>query len=109
MNVFSAMEILSTALTSQRTRMNTTASNLANATTTRTPEGGPYKRRDVVFSATPTGSPFEDFLNGTHGAQLRKLRLSTFMKTPMSLVLFLIQRTLTQMAKATWPCQTFRS
>jgi flagellar basal-body rod protein FlgC len=55
--------------------MNTLSANLANANTTRTEEGGPYKRRDVVFSATPTGSPFEDFLNGTNGAQLSKVQV----------------------------------
>jgi flagellar basal-body rod protein FlgC len=33
--------------------MNVIASNLANASTTKTPEGGPYKRRDVVFESVP--------------------------------------------------------
>lgn len=48
-----AMMISSSALTAQRTRMNLIASNLANANTTRTPEGGPYKRKDAVFAAMP--------------------------------------------------------
>jgi flagellar basal-body rod protein FlgC len=55
--------------------MNTLSANLANANTTRTEEGGPYKRRDVVFSATPMGSAFEDFLNDTNGAQLSKVKV----------------------------------
>ena len=75
MGFFKAMEISSTGLNAQRLRMNTLSANLANANTTRTEEGGPYKRRDVVFSAAPTGSPFEDFLNGTHGAQLSKVKV----------------------------------
>jgi len=48
-----AMMISSSALAAQRTRMNLIASNLANANTTRTPEGGPYKRKDAVFAAMP--------------------------------------------------------
>ena len=52
MDFFSAMEVISSGLTSQRVRLNTTSSNLANANTTRTEEGGPYKRRDPIYKAT---------------------------------------------------------
>lgn len=75
MGFFKSMNISSSGLSAQRLRMNTLSANLANANTTRTEEGGPYKRRDVVFSATPTGSPFEDFLNGTNGAQLSSVKV----------------------------------
>lgn len=51
--VFSAMEVAASGLSAERTRMNTIASNLANARTTRTAEGGPYKRLDPVFEAVP--------------------------------------------------------
>ena len=51
LNVFRMMEVTGRALSVQRTRMEVVSSNLANAQTTRTPEGGPYKRRDVVVSA----------------------------------------------------------
>jgi flagellar basal-body rod protein FlgC len=63
MNVFSAMEILSSALTAQRTRLNVTASNLANAETTRTAEGGPYRRRDPVFMTEPVTMKFQEMLD----------------------------------------------
>jgi flagellar basal-body rod protein FlgC len=49
--VFSAMEVAASGLTAQRTRMNLTAGNLANARTTRTEDGTPYKRLDPVFQA----------------------------------------------------------
>ena len=49
--VFSAFEVAASGLNAERTRMNTIASNLANARTTRTAEGGPYKRIDPVFEA----------------------------------------------------------
>ena len=51
LGTFSAMEISASGLSAERTRMNTIASNLANARTTRTEEGGAYKRIDPVFEA----------------------------------------------------------
>lgn len=47
-----SMDISASALTAERTRMNLISSNLANANSTRTVEGGPYKRKDAVFSST---------------------------------------------------------
>lgn len=75
MSFFKAMNISSSGLAAQRVRMNVLSSNLANAQTTRTPEGGPYKRKDVVFSATPAGNPFEDFLDESYGTQLRDVKV----------------------------------
>lgn len=51
MNSFDVLTISGSALEAQRRRMNVIASNLANAQSTRTEEGGPYKRQDVVFSS----------------------------------------------------------
>jgi len=42
--------------------MNVISSNLANANTTRTPEGGPYRRKEVVMAAYPAQQSFEDIL-----------------------------------------------
>ena len=70
---FKSMEISSSGLTAQRLRMNLLSANLANAQTTRTAEGGPYRRQDAVFSATPTGTPFQDFLDETMDTQLQKV------------------------------------
>jgi flagellar basal-body rod protein FlgC len=63
LSVFSALEVASSGLSAERVRMNTTASNLANARTTRTAEGGPYKRIDPVFEVRA--------LAGTEGTQAR--------------------------------------
>ncbi|OGL63612.1 MAG: flagellar basal body rod protein FlgC [Candidatus Tectomicrobia bacterium RIFCSPLOWO2_12_FULL_69_37] len=49
MDLFQAMQISASGLTAQRIRMNILASNLANANTTKTPEGGPFRRKDVYF------------------------------------------------------------
>jgi len=51
MNSFTVLEVSASALDAQRQRMNVIASNMANVQSTRTEEGGPYKRKDVVFSA----------------------------------------------------------
>ncbi|RNC70709.1 MAG: flagellar basal body rod protein FlgC [Desulfuromonadales bacterium] len=58
MDFFNSMQISSSALSAERTRMNLISSNLANANSTRTAEGGPYKRKDAVFAATQTGETF---------------------------------------------------
>jgi len=76
MDFFSAMNISSSALTAERTRMNLISSNLANASSTQTPEGGPYKRKDAVFSATPVASPFNRALDGAAGQQARQVEIT---------------------------------
>jgi flagellar basal-body rod protein FlgC len=53
MSLIQSMRIAGTALRAQRSRMNTISSNLANAETTKTPDGGPYKRLDPVFQSVP--------------------------------------------------------
>ncbi len=59
-----ATDILSNALSVARLRINVLASNIANAETTRTEEGGPYKRKDVVQIAKPAdGSDFANTLD----------------------------------------------
>ena len=50
-------------MAAQRSRMNSISSNIANINTTRTPEGGPYRRKDVVFTAIPDAKSFGDILS----------------------------------------------
>lgn len=49
MDLFTAMDISASGMRAQRTRMNVISSNIANANTTKTEQGGPYQRKDVVF------------------------------------------------------------
>jgi flagellar basal-body rod protein FlgC len=65
MDIFAALKISSSALTAQRSRIDVVSSNLANLETTRTPEGGPYRKRDVVFRAVPQGGDFDRVLGNT--------------------------------------------
>lgn len=62
MNFLKAMNASSSGLAAQRFRMNIISANIANAETTRTPEGGPYRRRDVIFGALPAQRTFEEEL-----------------------------------------------
>ena len=73
MDLFTAMDVSSSALTAERTRMNLISSNLANANSTRTAEGGPYKRKDAVFAAQPVSSPFSAALDKAGIKQLNKV------------------------------------
>lgn len=69
MDFFTAMEVSSSALTAERTRMNLISSNLANANSTRTAEGGPYKRKDAVFTADPGKPTFGSTLSRINGGR----------------------------------------
>lgn len=65
MDLMTAMKISGSGMSLQRTRMNVISSNLANVNTTRTPEGGPYRKKMVIAEATPTqGGAFSQTLDG---------------------------------------------
>ena len=53
MDSFAIFKVSASALDAQRGRMNTIASNMANINSTRTESGGPYRRKEVVFSTLP--------------------------------------------------------
>jgi flagellar basal-body rod protein FlgC len=55
MNLFGVLDINSSALTAERQRAEVVASNLANAETTHTEAGGPYRRQNVVFGTEQPG------------------------------------------------------
>jgi len=56
MNLFGMMDISASALKAERVRAEVVASNMANSETTRTADGGPYRRHHVVFSAVDSNS-----------------------------------------------------
>ncbi len=68
MSLFNAISISASGMEAQRARAEVITENLANADTTRTPEGGPYRRKDTVFSTTPSGSSFSDALSLASGS-----------------------------------------
>lgn len=65
MSVFAALRISASGLNAQRLRMDVITNNIANAETTRTPEGGAFRRQQVLFSPRYTGRvPFFSLLRG---------------------------------------------
>ena len=58
MSLFSLLSVSASGMAAQRERAELLVENMANAETTRTPEGGPYRRKDVVFESQPVTSPF---------------------------------------------------
>ena len=62
MSLFGAIAVSASGMEAQRTRAELITENLANADTTRTPEGGPYRRKDAVFTTAPAGSTFSEAL-----------------------------------------------
>jgi len=58
MSLFSTLSVSASGMSAQRQRAELLAENLANAETTRTPEGGPYRRKDAVFTSSQQTSPF---------------------------------------------------
>ena len=73
MDFLTAMKLSSSGLSVQRKRMETIASNMANAETTRTPEGGPYRKKDVVITALPLEDKFGMHLNRELEDQLKQV------------------------------------
>ena len=65
MDFLTGMRVSSSGMAANRMRMNTISSNIANINTTRSPEGGPYRRKDVVFQAMPQAKNFGEILTGT--------------------------------------------
>lgn len=58
MSLLNALSVSASGLSAQRTRAELLVENLANAETTRTPNGGPYRRKDAIFGSAIQGSPF---------------------------------------------------
>lgn len=80
MDIFTTMKISASALKAQRVRMNTISSNLANIETTRSPDGGPYRKREVVFQTSRQG--FADTLDSrlrdaAHGVKVSHIQASS--------------------------------
>lgn len=58
MSLFSALSVSASGMAAQRTRAELLTENLANSETTRTPDGGPYRRKDALFTSASQASPF---------------------------------------------------
>ncbi len=82
MSLFNLLSVSASGMAAQRARAEVVVENLANSETTRTPEGGPYRRKDVVFSSEPQGSPFAavfqtELSAGATGVEVSEIRQDT--------------------------------
>lgn len=75
MDFMTALDIGASALSADRTQMNVISMNLANAKTTRTPMGGPYRRRTVVQAATDVDDPFSKHMRSELDRELKGVRV----------------------------------
>jgi len=63
MSLLSSLSVSASGMSAQRVRAELLVENIANAETTRTSEGGPYRRKDVVFQPQDVESPFSSMLS----------------------------------------------
>jgi flagellar basal-body rod protein FlgC len=67
MSLFGSLEVSASGMSAERARAELLVQNIANSETTRTPEGGPYQRKDVVFSSEEQISPFSAMFQNAAG------------------------------------------
>jgi flagellar basal-body rod protein FlgC len=82
MSLFSSLSVSASGMAAQRTRAALLVENIANSETTRTPEGGPYRRKDAVFSSTPVGSEFASELDAQMQTGVRVSEISVDQREP---------------------------
>ena len=68
MSFFTSMDISASGLTAQRMRTDVITENIANATTTRTADGTPYRRKYVLFAQSGNAAPFSQYLKNADNA-----------------------------------------
>jgi flagellar basal-body rod protein FlgC len=68
--IFSSIEVSGSGMSLQRRKMNVVSQNIANAETTKTEEGGPYRRRRLDVSADDEKLPFKTILEGSKNGLL---------------------------------------
>ena len=75
MDFFDALNASAAGLSAQRLRMNLISGNLANAHTTRTEDGGPYRRKEPVFAAQAQNSSFGQVLSSLQADNLPQVKV----------------------------------
>ncbi len=82
MSLFASLSVSASGMAAQRTRAALLVENIANSETTRTPEGGPYRRKDAVFSTTSVGSEFASELESQLETGVRVSSISVDQRDP---------------------------
>jgi len=82
MDFFHALQVSSSGLSAQRLRMNLISANLANVNTTRTADGGPYRRKEAVFAAQPVEADFRRHLRSHLAERLPEVQVLAIVDDP---------------------------
>ncbi|NHZ45793.1 flagellar basal body rod protein FlgC [Nitratidesulfovibrio liaohensis] len=75
MDFMTAIDIGASALNAERTNMNIISMNLANVKTTRTEQGGPYRRKTTIMAAQDIDDPFSKHMKGALDRELKGVRV----------------------------------
>ncbi len=76
MDILTGMRVSASGMAAQRTRMNTISSNIANINTTRSPEGGPYRRKDVILESIPEAKSFGEILTSAPQKDVQRVQVT---------------------------------
>ena len=82
MDLIQCIDIAASGMTAQRTRLNVISMNLANANTTRTADGTPYRRKATVFEAVPVENSFESQLQESYERHIYGVKVSEIVPVP---------------------------
>jgi len=82
MDFLNSIQTSSSGLSAQRLRMNLISGNLANVNTTRTSQGGPYRRKEAIFSAQSIHSTFNKILTDRQKSQSAGVRVDRVYEDP---------------------------
>jgi flagellar basal-body rod protein FlgC len=75
-SLFSSLDVSASGMAAQRTRAELLVENMANAETTRTPEGGPYRRKDVAFESDSSLGSFSSAFHSALDDNVEGVRVS---------------------------------
>ena len=76
MDFVTGLRVSGSGMTAQRHRMNAISSNIANINTTQTPEGGPYRRKQVVFESLPEAKTFGEMLLSNPDRKVNRVQVT---------------------------------
>ena len=81
MDLLTTLKISSSGIAAQKKRMAAISSNIANAQTTKTAEGGPYRKKEVVFGSEPARESFSEILEGEIDAKAESVHATEVVST----------------------------
>src|SRR5580698_8198175 len=82
MSLFTSLAVSASGMSAERTRAALLVENIANSETTRTPEGGPYRRKDAVFTTSNVGSDFASELESQLQTGVKVTSISVDQRDP---------------------------